>query len=74
MFQELDMMFKFPSMHFPSMHFPKFPKLSAKDFTGGKATMSSTEFHCVNGVCDGKVRIERKLWSWIKAARTPYMF
>ena len=56
MYQNLDMIFKFPSMHFPSMHFPKFPKLSAKDFAGGKATMSSTEFHCVNGVCDGKAR------------------
>jgi hypothetical protein len=54
-------MFKFPSMHFPSIHFPKFPKLSSKDFSGGKATMSTTEFHCVNGTCDGKVKFQFRL-------------
>ena len=49
--EKLDMFFKFPSFHFP-----KFPKLSlnrSADF--GKASMSTTEFHCVNGTCDGKV-------------------
>eukprot|EP00286_Rhodomonas_abbreviata_P015104 CAMPEP_0181318386 /NCGR_PEP_ID=MMETSP1101-20121128/16977_1 /TAXON_ID=46948 /ORGANISM="Rhodomonas abbreviata, Strain Caron Lab Isolate" /LENGTH=86 /DNA_ID=CAMNT_0023425849 /DNA_START=202 /DNA_END=462 /DNA_ORIENTATION=+ len=49
-----DDMFKFPSMHFPAMHFPKFPKFSAKDFAGGQASMSTTEFHCVNGTCNGE--------------------
>ena len=57
MFQALDSMFKFPSMHFPRMDFPKFPKFSAKDFSGGRATMSTTKFHCVNGVCNGQVLI-----------------
>ena len=50
-------MFKFPSMHFPAIHFPKFPKIASKDFAGGQATMSTTEFHCVNGTCDGKVNL-----------------
>lgn len=38
-------------MGFPKMHFPKF---TAKDFAGGSASMQTAEFHCVNGVCDGK--------------------
>lgn len=42
------------SMAMPRMHFPKFPKMSAKDFAGGSASMTTSEFHCVNGVCDGK--------------------
>jgi len=42
-------------MEFPKMHFPKFPKISASDFAGGSASMTTSEFHCVNGVCDGKV-------------------
>eukprot|EP00293_Proteomonas_sulcata_P008766 CAMPEP_0184297362 /NCGR_PEP_ID=MMETSP1049-20130417/8289_1 /TAXON_ID=77928 /ORGANISM="Proteomonas sulcata, Strain CCMP704" /LENGTH=64 /DNA_ID=CAMNT_0026607063 /DNA_START=626 /DNA_END=820 /DNA_ORIENTATION=+ len=48
--------FNFPKMDFPSMHMPKmhFPKIKASDFAGGKASMSTSEFHCVNGVCDGK--------------------
>ncbi|EKX51011.1 hypothetical protein GUITHDRAFT_151131 [Guillardia theta CCMP2712] len=55
MFSQLqDMIFKFPSMHFPKFPAMHFPKFSAKDFAGGQATMSTTEFHCVNGTCDGK--------------------
>jgi hypothetical protein len=53
-----DMFFKFPSMdmHFPRMHFPKISsKDFSKDFAGGQATMTTTKFHCINGVCDGQV-------------------
>jgi hypothetical protein len=41
-------------MGFPKMNFPKFPKMTAADFAGGSASMQTSEFHCVNGVCDGK--------------------
>ena len=58
--EKLDMVFRFPSIHFPSMRMPSFPKLSAKDFqkdfAGGQATMTTSTYHCVNGVCDGKVK------------------
>jgi len=47
-------MFKNMDMEFPKMHFPKFPKISASDFAGGSASMTTSEYHCVNGVCDGK--------------------
>jgi len=42
-------------MEFPNMRILKFPKISASDFAGGLASMTTSEFHCVNGVCDGKV-------------------
>eukprot|EP00281_Chroomonas_sp_CCMP1168_P028859 CAMPEP_0206245192 /NCGR_PEP_ID=MMETSP0047_2-20121206/18562_1 /ASSEMBLY_ACC=CAM_ASM_000192 /TAXON_ID=195065 /ORGANISM="Chroomonas mesostigmatica_cf, Strain CCMP1168" /LENGTH=70 /DNA_ID=CAMNT_0053670467 /DNA_START=58 /DNA_END=270 /DNA_ORIENTATION=+ len=54
-FEKLDNMFKMPGfkmdMSFPKMHFPKF---NAKDFAGGTASMSTTEFTCNNGKCKGK--------------------
>lgn len=61
-----DMIFKFPSMHMPAMHFPKmhFPKFHAKDFAGGQASMTSTEFHCVNGTCDGQVCLQAWRVCW----------
>ena len=60
MFQALDAIFRFPAIRVPDFDFPKFPDFSAKDFSGGRATMSTTEFRCVNGTCDGKVLIDAR--------------
>ena len=35
---------------------PHFPSAKEIIAAGGKVEGSSTEFHCVNGVCDGKVK------------------
>jgi hypothetical protein len=45
---------------FDDPHFfvtPRFPDPKDIVAAGGKVEGSSTEFHCVNGVCDGKVSL-----------------